>query len=167
MSKLFEIPIYAFSPGQHQQRLSRYKASLQQAYENTHGRGNTSKMNEWIYLVCHPFQLWDYNHIVGYIVISFDKADINFDLFLQAQGQYNKTRYQWRTTQKWLLESQRVGGWHFRLEEIDPNETIKSKIESLLDGMIRELVPQKYYVDKEAFSTMNRLADYTRLMKGK
>jgi hypothetical protein len=100
-------------------------------------------------------------------VISFDKADINFDLFLQAQGQYNKTRYQWRTTQKWLLESQRVGGWHFRLEEIDPNETIKSKIESLLDGMIRELVPQKYYVDKEAFSTMNRLADYTRLMKGK
>ena len=165
MKKLFEIPIYAFSPLAFSARVKKYKESFIAEYQEKHVRVSDSRMRQLLYLVCHPFQLWDYNHIVGFIVILSDGVDVFFDLYLQAHSYYKKTRYHWRSTQKWLLENQSVTGYHFRLNERDTSEMIRAKIRSWLDGMIKELVPSKYYVDREAFDRIDPMINYSSLIK--
>ena len=166
MSKLFEIPIYAFTPDILRKRVNEHKESLEKEYKQSHQNDDQSHMRNWIFLCCHPFQLWDYNHIVGFIVISFDKCDVFFDLFLQAQGIYNKTRYYWNSKQKWLLDNQHLGGWHFRLDDTYSSEDVRIRIHSLLDGLIRDRIPKSFYVDREAFDAVDKMIDYTRLLKG-
>jgi len=78
MRKLFEIPIYAFSPENLYHRVNKYKKALQSEYAQTTKNGNPEHVKEWLFLCCHPFQLWQYNHIVGYIVVSYDVCDVYF-----------------------------------------------------------------------------------------
>jgi hypothetical protein len=115
-------------------------------------------------VACHPFQLWRFNHIIGYIVISTDFNAVYFDLYKQADGQYNKSRYSWRSTQKWFFEDQGLGGWHFRLDSKYSNEDIRMKINSWLENLITAHLPKKYYVDKEAFCNINGFMDYKSLI---
>lgn len=166
MSKLFEIPIYAFSKETHRKEVEKYKQSLRLKYTSKSRFGTAKDMNKWLYLVCHPYQLWEFNHIVGFIVISFDRNNILFDLYLQAYGQHHKSKYYWRSNQKWLLENMRVGGWHFRVEKKHTSEEIRRSIHARLNGMIKELIPSKYYVDLEAFKTVDQMIDYRLLLKG-
>ena len=108
----------------------------------------------------------EYNHIVGYIVISYDISDVSFDLYLQAQGIHHKSRYHWKTKQKWFLADQHLGGYHFRLDEKLSSEDIRERIHTWLDGLIQNKVPKSYYVDLEAFSSIDRMIDYRYLLKG-
>lgn len=166
MRKLFEIPIYAFSPENLYHRVNKYKKALQSEYAQTTKNGNPEHGKEWLFLCCHPFQLWQYNHIVGYIVVSYDVCDVYFDVFLQAQGIHNRSRYFWKTKQKWFLENQHLGGYHFRLNDRLSNDDIRERIHSWLEGLIKDKVPKKYYVDHEAFDTVDKMIDYTHLMRG-
>ena len=164
MKKLFEIPIYACSPSAFSIRVGKHKEALSSEHLQPYRKIDDDQIRQRLFYACHPFQLWDYNHIVGYIVMLSDGVDVFFELYLQAHGYHHKSRYHWRSTQKWFLENQSVAGYHFRLEEKDSSEAIRAKIHLWLDGMIRELVPSKYYVDRESFDNIDSIVDYSKLV---
>lgn len=65
--KLFEIPIYAYSPEGLQKKVSEYKEKHKESYEVSHEKIDQQHMNACANFACSPYQTWQYNHIVGYI----------------------------------------------------------------------------------------------------
>lgn len=163
MKKLFEIPIYAFSPEMFKTKVTRYKQSLVEEFHRKHNRIDNAEFREWMFCLCHPFQLWNYNHIVGYIVLLSDGVDVVFELYLQAHEKLFKSRYYWRSTRKWFLENQGINGFHFRIDENDSSDAIREKIYSWLEKLIKEYIPSKYYIDREAFDSIAPIIDYSDL----
>lgn len=164
LMKLFEIPIYAYSPEGLQKKVSEYKEKHKKEYEISHKKIDQQHMSACANLACSPYQLWEYNHIVGYIVIASEKNDLVFELYLQAHSNNFKSRYIWLSNQKWFLCNQNILDYHFRMKPTDTNEIIKAKIILLLEEIIKEFIPSKYYVDRDAFDNVNKLIDYESLL---
>lgn len=163
--KLFEIPIYAYSPEGLQKKVSEYKEKHKESYEVSHEKIDQQHMNACANFACSPYQTWQYNHIVGYIVIVSEKNDIVFELYLQTHSSNYKSRYIWRSNQKWFLCNQNILGYHFMIKPTDTNDIIKKRVFSFLEGIIKEFIPSKYYVDREAFENINKLINYESLLK--
>ena len=161
--KLFEIPIYAYSPEKFKEITDRYIENQNREYLENHVKVDKQHMDACAYLACFPYRVWDYNHIVGYISISIEKFDIIFDLYLQAVWEGHKSRYIWRSKQKWFLVNQQITGYHFRIKQTDTNEEISIKIKEMLDGLVKDFLPEKYYIDRESFDTVNSMVDYSKL----
>ncbi len=154
MHKLIEIPIYALD-----------KNTLSIKYENyvkTLRNRITQNVNEEIFRRCldietYPQRVWEYNHIVGYVAIGYEFSDILFKIYLPASP---KQRYIWRTSKKTFLCDMHSNGMHFRVNESMSNYDIQYEIADMLNSIIKEQVPKKYYVDRQAFDNVNRKIDY-------
>ena len=71
MKKLFEIPIYAFKPDILKKNAQKAKESVQEEFYSRYTESKPALVNETISIVCYPFRLFNYNHIVGYIAMPF------------------------------------------------------------------------------------------------
>ena len=165
MNKLFEIPIYPFSPEVFKKRVTKYRESETSKYKKTHSEVEETRMRQLLYTICYPYQIWDYNHIVGFIAIESDYADVFFELFLQAQGDRHKSCYHWKSNNKWFLERQSISGYHFHINDNDSSEEIRVKIHFWLNSLIEKHVPSKFYVDRQSFDTIDSMIDYSQLTK--
>ena len=117
------------------------------------------KMDDILDIV--PERVWQYNHIVCYVVIGYEFGDISFKLYLPTP---QKQRYMWRTSKKTFLYDVHSNGTHFRVNESMCNEDIQYEIADMLDSIIKEQVPKKYYVDRQAFDNINSKIDYLKII---
>lgn len=70
----------------------------------------------------------------------------------------------WRTSKKTFLYDVHSNGTHFRVNESMCNEDIQYEIADMLDSIIKEQVPKKYYVDRQAFDNINSKIDYLKII---
>ena len=153
MKKLFEIPIYALSPLKLNDRVSKHVSKL---------KSQLSHLDEETFLhikdiETFPMRSWDYNHIVGYIQILMSNTDIVFKIFLPIPI---PTRYDWRTKRKTRVRNICANGTHFYLGTSKNNDEIREAIKEMLNHVIKDHVPDRFYVDREAFDTTNSHLDY-------
>lgn len=153
MKKLFEIPVYALSPSKLNGRVNKYIAKLKSQMlhldEDTFARIKD--------IETFPMRSWDYNHIVGCIQIVMTNTDILFEIFLPIPI---PMRYDWRTKRKIRVQNICANGTHFYLGALKTNDEIRGAIVEMLDQVIADHIPERFYVDREVFDTVNSHMDY-------
>ena len=84
-----------------------------------------------------------------------------FKVYLPTQ---QKQRYMWRTSKKTFLYDIHSNGTHFRVNESMSSQDIQCEIADMLNSIIKEQVPKKYYVDRQAFDNINSKIDYLKVI---
>lgn len=157
--KLFEIPIYRYSKIELKKRYDRYISSLMTKFQSI----TEETANNIIELETYPQRLWDYNHIIGYIVVKKEYSDIVIELYLPEPM---ITRYYWHSIKKIFLYNTHLNGHHFYIGDMKNGAQLKKQLHTLLDSLISDIEKKKYFVDSEAFESIDELLDYDRLLKG-
>ena len=159
--KLFEIPIYALNRETLMKRYSDRKNKLLdravRAQTTEEDQERIIEINTW------PQRLWDYNHIVGYIVISIGINDVSFELYVPAD---TIERYHWdNKSKKMLLKNNQINGCHFNYRNMKTDKEIRNRIHQMLDDITQRMIDKRFYVDREAFDQAEKLIDYSKLLK--
>lgn len=157
MIKLFEIPIYALSPSKLKNRVSKCILNLKNALTHL----DDSTVARIIERKTFPMRSWDYNHVVGYIRISASKTDILFDVFLPIPV---PERYIWYTTKKLYFQDICANGTHIYHGNLKTNKEIHKAISDMLDQVVANHIPSRFYVDREAFNAINEHIDYLSIL---
>ena len=160
MKSLFEIPIYGISPSNLWKRFSERKEAIEA--ECADRNVDSNHVNTLLMIETYPYRLWQYNHIVGYIRISTDGQDMNFDVFLPV-GQ--RQRYRWISKRKVFVYDIHANGTHFYLGDMKTNDKIQQRLAEMLRGIIKYHVPKRYYVDTSTFDSTYRYIDYMSIIR--
>lgn len=161
--KLFEIPIYAFSRTELKKRIKKWKKKYNE-------KESEMLMNER--------KQYDYNHIVGFIVINYKDCDITGALYLPhllshfmvkgtegvLEEDAYKRKYIWHSSRKTFIEKMDINGAGFFGDNLQNHEIVQI-IDDLL-AMIQESVygyNKKYYIDYEVYNNTKNCIDYTNL----
>lgn len=158
MKKVFEIPVYALTREQLRHKFVKFVDS----WKEKNPYASSENLRRCIEIETYPQRLWEYNHIVGYIVISTDRYDILFDLYLPTPL---IERYIWTSKQKRFLYNIQANGTHFHMNDKLSNMEIQKKIQEMLNGVIKRHIPERFFVDLEAFKTLNRMIDYKLILQ--
>ena len=59
-----------------------------------------------------------------------------------------------------------ANGTHFYISDSMTTEDIRSKTTEMLDNIIKIHIPKRYFVDREAFDTINSHLDYRGILNG-
>lgn len=158
MKKLFDIPIYALSPGELSHRVKQRIDKLKEYAAGT----DPQTMDLIIDTETFPKRCWDYNHIVGYIRISATRQDVVLDLFLPRPA---VERYIWSSHRKVFLYDVHANGTRFYTGNMKTNEEIREAADEMLTWMIKDHLPKRYYVDRSGFDNLNCHLDYLGIIK--
>ena len=161
--KLFEIPVYPFSQKELMNKVSSARAKFEIRMQNPvhpQSEGHLKKVSAMHF---YPCSLWDYNHIIGFIVVSKDCEDIIIDQYIPAQ---DIERYRWDSTKKKFLMNAQLSGNHFYIGNMKSGTQLREELQAYLDSLITKIEKQGYYVDREAFDAIDRFLDYDKLLKG-
>lgn len=156
MVKLFEIPIYGLSSKTIDDRYQKYCENFQKQHPDVVGE----HFERCIEHLTYPQRCWNYNHIVGYILIYFERNDIFYDVYLP----YQCDRYRWDSHKKTFIRNVFANGTHFRIDDPTNNEKIQNELAEMLDMTIRAHVPNRFYVDREAFDNTYRFINYGEII---
>ena len=158
MIKLFEIPVYALSRKSLSKRYCKVVETIEKEYLET-DRDSFSKAIE---ILTYPQRLWDHNHVVGYIDIISDNKDVVFEIYLP----YPKVeRYHWNGKKRICLYNIMANGTHFFIDKNMSNSEIQIKISEMLNWIIKDIIPNRYYVDRTAFDAVYEHVDYLGIIK--
>ena len=161
MIKLFEIPVYAWTKEKFDKKIDKAKEIETEAYLKRHNREDEATcIEEYLEYVFNSYQIWEYNHIIGVIVISLEGRDVCFYIYKPYS---TIEKYHWKSRKKVYLREQQYGGLHFRISEKDTNESVRIKTKDMLDGIAHDIF-KKNYVDKEAFINVNANIDYMKMI---
>ena len=158
MKKLVVIPIYCLTPINLNLRVKRYVSELQEMFKDIDEEIATTAINAEIF----PVRNFEYNHIVGCIRVSISKTDMLFDIFLPNPI---PKRYVWKTTRKILVQNIQANGTHFYLGNLHTNEEISCKATMMLNQIISDHIPNRFYVDVESFLIINANLDYLKIIQ--
>ncbi len=98
MKKIFEIPIYAFKRNVLKQRYEKFELNFRNMLRDLEASEET--IRRCIDIESFPKRIWDYNHIVGFVVIGLEHGDIGFKVYLPWE---RKARYLWKSSKKVFL----------------------------------------------------------------
>ena len=157
MRKLFEIPIYAINRKTLREKYSKYVCKIEAIYKHC----DAATKQYYIDAETYPQRTWDYNHIVGYIRILTKQQDVIFEIYLP----YQKERYSWKSKSKYFLYNIQANGTHFYVGEKRTNSDIQEQVTEMLNSIIKYRIPNRYFVDTEAFETLNGMIDYQRIIR--
>ena len=156
MVKLFEIPIYGLSRETLHARYNKYCDNFHQKYPNA----SIECSERCIELETASQRCWEYNHIVGYILIYFEFNDIWFNVYLPKQCD----RYRWESCQKTFIRNIFANSTHFRIDDLSNNEAIQKDLADMLDSTIKAHVPKRFYVDRETFDSTYKFINYSNII---
>ncbi len=156
--KLFEIPVYGITKEKLRSRVERKIAPYKS------GEFSEDILRLLIQKASYPMSAWDYNHIVGGIQITydFDQYTVFYELFMPYE---ELSKYYWDSKRRHFITNQRINGQHFYITESMDNSDIAEKINNDLLTLIREFIPDRFYVDLTAFKNINDFIDYRKIMK--
>ena len=158
MTKLFEIPIYALSREVLSERYESYKRKFSKRFPN-------ADVETTAFCIAHtvfPKNTWDHNHIVGYIDIIYENNDIVFEIYLPHP---EIKRYNWIRSNKVCVRNVGALGTHFYVDSEMNNNDINKQIKEMLNWVIKDFVPKKYYVNREFFDILSGHVDYISIIK--
>ena len=156
MSKLFEIPIYAVDRNTLHTKYSNAADKIKEDCKEC----AAETIQRCIDHETYPHRMWDYNHIVGYIQILTKRQDVIFEVYLPCE----KKRYYWKSKSKVFLYNIHANGTHFFVDKKRNNSEIQGQVAAMLNDVIKCHIPKQYFVDTEAFLTLNRMIDYHSLI---
>lgn len=158
--KLFEIPVYGLSRNVLKKRVEQRRTKL----INASCLSEEDLKNEITLcgLSAFPKDQWDYNHIVGYIVIYHEGNNIRLNWYTAIEAK----AYHWSSDNKKFFALSRPSGFHSYIGNIKTGDELRSWIHELLSRFIRDLKMKHrgYFVDLEAFHNLDTLIDYSRLL---
>ena len=157
--KLFEIPVYAMTKNALLENYGNKKNKL----KAEHPFIDEEMFDSVLRIETYPQRLWEYNHVIGYIAISYSKSDVMFDIYLPVK---RSRRYCWTSRRKIWLRNAMANGLHFRISDEMDSETIAKRVAEMVNLIITDYIPEEYYVDAEAFHSLNTRVDYAAIMKG-
>lgn len=160
MNSLFEIPIYGLSPSALNNRFLARKKSIE--IECADRNVSPTHARDILELETYPCRMWQYNHIVGFIRISIDGQDMNYEVFLPV-GQ--RERYRWLSSRKVFMYDIHANGTHFYLGNTKTNDIIQQRLVEMLHEVIKQHVPKRYYVDTSTFDSTYRHIDYMSIIR--
>ena len=158
MKKIFEIPVYALKKEQLQDKFLKFS----DLWKTKHPQIPPEIVQRGIEIESYPQRLCEYNHIVGYIVISVKGYDIWFDVYLPTP---HMERYIWKSKQKHFLYNIHANGMHFYVDDKLSNAKIQKKTKEMLDTIIKNHIPGRFFVDLEIFKIVNRMIDYHSILQ--
>lgn len=158
MKKILDIPVYGVCPSKLDSRVKSYISELQKEFKDR----DTELVTTAIDIETFPKRNFEYNHIGGYIRVSVSKTDMWFDIFLPVPI---PKRYVWQTTKKVFVQDINANGTHFYLGNINTNEEICHKATIMLNQVILDHIPSRFFVDTEPFYTINHNLDYLKIIK--
>lgn len=159
MGKLFEIPVYAMDEGTLNERYILFSEKFRR--ECIPSEASEETIRRCIEIAAFPQRLWQYNHIVGYIMIRNNGCDIEFNVYLPTP---KIEKYYWKSKRKKFLYDINANGAHFRLEENYTSDDIRKEIAEMLYEIIKEHISRNYYVDLECFEILNQNIDYKKML---
>ena len=158
MKKLFEIPVYALSASKLNTRTSKRIADLEELFS----RSDPGEAALVIDREALPMRSWDYNHIIGYIRIAVSKTDILFDVFMPIPI---PNRYTWNAKRKIYVQNIWANGAHIYWGSLKTNEEFRKAVSGMLDQVITDHIPKRFYVDRETFDAINAHLDYLTIVQ--
>ena len=152
---LFSIPIYTTSK---KNFLKKYDSFLEKQipdYLPAQQRCQTKiDLQQYVY---SDMRVWQYNQIIGYIHVSINHQDIDFELYMPTE----RKRYRCFTKQKSFVDNWNVIGYHFYIGN-KTNMQIINEIRDWLINIAKEDNLKHRYVD---MSTFDNIADYIDIKK--
>lgn len=158
LKKLYDIPIYAISPERLEKRVKEKSEKIAFFASPKH---NEQSLKELISSSVSPNNIWNYNHIIGYISISVSNADVWFDLFLPAK---EKKKYYWTSNVKVFVRDSMLNGFHFYVTEKMSNLDIKLKTSQMLHDLIKSEMLKQYCVDTKVFESTYNYLDFREVI---
>lgn len=147
--KLFEIPIYAMEQNEFDKKwdkeIRKYNIHSEEEYKE-------------IKNVFFPMTVWQYNQIIGYIVISLVKYDYGSDIDFEWY-QCKRERFIFNSKRKNYIENFSLLGYHSFIEKDYDNERIKLEIRELLDDLLEDECLKNRYIDLSMFEIQLKYLD--------
>ena len=147
--KLFEIPVYAFDKATLVLNVKNHAEKIRASIKDKTPNELFIQAEE---IETKDQRVYEYNHIVGFIVIIADETDIMIKVYIST-----KKRYHWKSRKKTFLRDSMANGLHFR--HVDMNNDMI--IEKLYKNVI---VASKFFrnrfIDKESFLNIYDKLDY-------
>ena len=106
--KLVEIPVYALSEKVLKKRVDIAFSKFSKDYNYT-GKSN-AELRQIFDISAYPAHLWEYNHIIGYIVISKSVDDMILDWYAPLS---TVQKYYWNSGKKHYIQDTHLNGYHF------------------------------------------------------
>ena len=138
--KLAEVPVYALS---RETFNSKVEARRKLHFEK-HGIGASEFSFETEY---GKSRYYDYNHIIGYVVVLKERDDILFKLY-----KTDIQRYHWDSRRKHCFDNVMITGYHFPIINNMSNEETRNRINRMMDEIIEKYFPSKSYADRQILS---------------
>lgn len=157
--KLFEIPVYAFSKEMLERRVEQTRQKI--ISENANRNLSEHHLNQILALATFPQCLWEYNHIIGYIVVSKCGYDIVLDWYASLPS---IQKYYWTSKKKHCLQNVHLNGYHFYTGNMINGDQLRERMKELIIGFAEILRKRGYYADLEAYYNIDTLLDYGRLL---
>ena len=158
--KLFEIPVYAISKKKLEKRVEQARQKTRNSFIGQNA--SEDHIKQCVEQTVFPQCLWDYNHIIGYIVVIKQKNDIVLNWYAPLPS---IQRYRWRTQRKLYLQNTHLNGYHFYLGNLHTGEQLRTKLNDMIEGYANELKKRKYYADLEVFKNLDSLLNYNQLLE--
>ena len=161
--KLFEIPVYAVSKEKLEKEVAKERLKYEEKLTAEGLKQDPEHFKKCSALYCYPFDLWDYNHIIGYIVVKKEKNDIIVDQYIPVQS---IQRYAWKSKNKKYLMNALLGGQHFYFGSMTTGTQLQTALHEMLNSIIDKIESKGYFVDREAYDAIDAILDYDKLLRG-
>ncbi len=153
--KIFELPVYSMKESEFN---SKWKERKDELYNSFISHGHTHKSAcDGLYLF-FPEDIWKYNQIIGYIVISVNSRDVIFDLFLTT----DKNIHAVSRTKHFIMDT-KVNGLHFYAKNKN-DRVIHTEIRKWLSMIYKEYLTPRMYVDYSTFNNLFECVDIKKIM---
>lgn len=159
--KLFEIPVYALPEEVLEKRVNTAFGKFLMNHNYT-GKSDT-ELKQLFDRTAYPARLWEYNHIIGYIVISKSGDDMILDWYAPLP---TVQKYYWNSGKKHYIQDTHLNGYHFYTGNMKTGVQLQQRLLEFITGFEKDLKKRGYFVDLESFSNIDRLLDYEQLLKG-
>ena len=157
MKTLLIIPIYAFSEKTFRRRYEEHKQRICEKYD--------TKPDDIIQKIIEhetfPQRSTLLNHVIGDITISFWGNDLYFTVYLPLKME----RYVWTSRQRNFMQDIMANSVHFNTTVCQDNKEIQHKVWEMIKMIIREYIPDRFYVDKQSFYIQNFSTDYLKMIE--
>ena len=157
MIPLLTVPIYAFSEKTLKKRVAEFGERIRTTYDTI----PEEIISDTIDRITFPQRSTLLNHVIGYITVSYFGNDIYFDIYLPVK----RKKYIWNSKQRGFIQNITANGTHFNIGICENNSEVQHKVWEMLNAIIKEHVPGRYYIDKECFRRLNASIDYYTLIE--
>lgn len=150
---LFEIPIYAMSEKEFNNRWDKKKSKFMIS-------GHTEKSAEMcIKSIYFPGTIWKYNQIVGFIIVSVTRQDVIFEIFCSMDKKFHAD-----SKTKHFIQYFSSLANHFSACN-KTEEFIKQKIIEMLKRIEKYDINHKFYIDYSTFNNIFNFVNIRQIMK--